>query len=138
MKKHHRIMIAFTVFLSGMALVPFVAFPSEQISWQQFEDVYQPPTTEVDIRDLAFDPDPIIVPAGTVVRWRNRDNVSHTVTSSPAGMFDSGTLGTDERFEVRFDIPGTYSYLCTIHPSMTGTVIVVAGRFKLYLPMLVR
>ena len=138
MSKYRRILIAVSIVVSGMALLPFVAFPSEQIRWQQFGDAYQPPTTEVEIRNLAFQPDPITIPVGTIVRWRNRDDVAHTITSVPAGMFDSGNLAPDERFEVLFDTPGTYSYECTLHPSMTGTVTVLDTKFRVYLPMLAR
>lgn len=138
MKKNSRILIALTIFLSGMVLVPFVAFPSERIAWQQFADAYQPPDMEVQIRGFAFEPDPILIPAGTTVRWTNKDDVPHVVASDPAGLFNSGTLLPGERFEYRFDAPGSYSYICSIHPSMVATVIVVAQDFKVFLPFVAR
>ena len=138
MRKHARILIALTIFLSGMVLVPFVAFPSEEITWQQFADAYQPSEVDVDIEGFAFVPDPIVVATGTTVRWRNRDEVSHTVTSDPPGLFDSGTLQRGDRFEYRFDVPGTYNYICKIHPTMTGTVIVTGPSIAVYLPLVTR
>lgn len=138
MKRQARTLIALAIFLSGMALVPFVAFPSEAISWQQFADAYQPADKEVSIEGFAFVPDPILVAPGTTVRWTNNDSVPHTVTSDPAGLFDSGTLEPGESFEYRFDDPGTYPYLCTIHPTMTGTVIVSDQIFSIYMPLVTR
>lgn len=138
MQKHARILIALTIFMSGMALVPFVAFPSERITWQQFADAYQPEDVEVSIEGFAFVPDPILIAPGTKVRWTNNDSVPHTVTSDLAGLFDSGTLQPGEKFDFRFDAPGSYSYTCTLHPSMTGTVIVSDRLFTLYLPFVAR
>jgi plastocyanin len=138
MQKHARILIALAIFLSGMALVPFVAFPSAAITWQQFADAYEPSDKEVSIEGFAFVPDPIIIPPGTKVRWTNNDSVSHTVTSNPAGLFDSGPLEPGDDFDFRFEEPGTYTYSCTIHPSMTGTVIVTDQSFRLYIPLVTR
>jgi plastocyanin len=138
MQKHARILIAFAIFLSGMALVPFAVFPSTQITWQQFADAYQPSEKQVSIEDFAFKPDTLIVTPGTTVRWTNNDSVAHTVTSDPAGTFDSGTLQPGESFEVLFDTPGIYPYLCTLHPFMHGTVIVSEQVFSIYLPVVTR
>jgi plastocyanin len=138
MQKHTRILVALSIFVSGMALAPFVAFPSERITWQQFADAYQPLDEVVSIEGFTFTPDPILVAAGTTVRWTNNDSVPHTVTSSPAGLFDSGTLLPGESFEFRFDTPGSYPYFCAIHPIMTGTVMVWDQVFRTYLPFVVR
>jgi plastocyanin len=68
--------------------------------------------------------------------------VAHTVTSDPPGAFDSGPLQPGESFEYLFDTPGTYRYLCTLHPFVTGTetgtVIVSEQVFSIYLPMVTR
>jgi plastocyanin len=138
MQKLARILIALTIFLSGMALLPFAAFPSDRITWQQFADAYEPADKEVSIEGLAFVPDSILVVPGTTVRWTNNDNVTHTVTSDPAGLFNSGPLQPGESFEYRFDAPGSYSYICTIHPSMTGAVIVLDPDLTVYLPFVTR
>lgn len=77
------------------------------------------------IDNFTFDPHRLTVAAGTKVTWINRDDVPHTVTS-PARprLLDSSTLDTDQSFSHVFTAPGTYDYYCTVHPKMTGQVIV--------------
>jgi amicyanin len=79
--------------------------------------------TAVKISGLAFDPANITVPMGTVVTWTNLDSVPHTVTSD-TGVFESGTLSRNATFSYTFNSRGTFSYSCTIHPSMKGKVVV--------------
>lgn len=82
----------------------------------------------VEIRDYAFSPDASYVPAGTTVVWRNLDSVQHTVTSTTtnaSARFDSGVIDPGGNFSRLFQEPGTYDYLCLIHPSMKARVIVV-------------
>jgi plastocyanin len=80
---------------------------------------------KVVIDNFTFRPATLTVPAGTAVTWVNHDDVPHTVTS-PARprLLDSPTLDTDESFTHVFKDPGTYDYYCTVHPRMTGQVIV--------------
>jgi plastocyanin len=77
----------------------------------------------VAIEDFAFSPDALRVKAGTKVTFTNRDGFDHTVTATDKS-FDSGHLPEDGTFERTFDAPGTYPYLCSIHNSMTGSVVV--------------
>lgn len=82
-----------------------------------------PPSQDtVDIRDYGYHPQDITVPAGTTVTWVQDDSTIHTVTD--AGSFDSGTLSKGQRYSHTFRTPGTYAYVCTIHPAMRGTVTV--------------
>ncbi len=82
-------------------------------------------TVTVSIVDNAFTPKTITVPVGTTVRWTNNGNLPHTVTStSNPKAFDSGTLNPGDSFEFTFKTAGQFPYRCSIHPSMTGTVIV--------------
>jgi plastocyanin len=74
-------------------------------------------------RDFMFAPAAITVRAGTTVTWINRDEEPHTVVSD-TGLFRSGALDTNQSFSFRFDKPGVYHYLCSIHPRMVGTVVV--------------
>jgi plastocyanin len=74
-------------------------------------------------RDFMFAPVAMTVQAGSTVTWTNKDDEPHTVVSD-SGLFRSGAMDTNESFSYRFDKPGTYHYLCSIHPRMTGTVIV--------------
>lgn len=80
-------------------------------------------SASVSIKDFAFDPSTITVPAGTTVIWTNLDTVPHTVTDTK-GKFDSGIMGQGNVFNYTFTDPGTYSYYCTIHPYMKGQVVV--------------
>jgi plastocyanin len=80
-------------------------------------------TAEVKIDNFSFGPQTITVPAGTTVTWTNRDDIPHTVVSTD-GVFKSKVRDTDEKFSFTFDKAGTYPYYCTIHPKMTGKVVV--------------
>jgi plastocyanin len=73
------------------------------------------------MEDIQFKPATIQVSVGDTVTWINEDSATHTITGQD---FDSGNLGQGEIFTYTFDEAGTYDYECTIHPSMTGTVIV--------------
>ena len=65
----------------------------------------------------------ITISAGATVRWTNYDLHTHTVTSD-TGLWDSGELAPNNRHSYTFSKPGTYTYHCTVHPGMKGTVIV--------------
>src|SRR4249920_1424822 len=75
------------------------------------------------IKDFSFAPTTITVHAGTTVTWRNLDPEVHTVVSE-TGLFRAGALDQDDTFTYRFDQPGTYRYLCGVHPKMVGTIVV--------------
>ncbi len=83
----------------------------------------KPETTEVKIDNFSFGPGTLTVPVGTTVTWTNRDDIPHTVVSTE-GAFKSKVLDTDEKFAYTFSKAGTYPYFCSIHPKMTGKVIV--------------
>ncbi|MGH2418709.1 MAG: cupredoxin domain-containing protein [Candidatus Limnocylindria bacterium] len=80
----------------------------------------------VQIAEFAFTPAVVTVNVGDTVTWTNLDAVVHTATST-AGTFDSGDLAQGQSFTVTFTAPGTYPYVCTPHPSMTGTIVVAAA-----------
>lgn len=77
----------------------------------------------VRIADFTFSPATLEVEAGTTVTFTNEDGFAHTATAKDKS-FDSGNLEQDATFEQTFDTPGTYEYLCAIHNSMTGSVVV--------------
>ena len=83
-------------------------------------------THAVAIADFAFSPATLMITAGDTVTWTNEDQIEHTSTST-TGAFDSGLLAQDESFSVTFTTQGTYDYLCTPHPSMTGQIVVQAA-----------
>lgn len=80
-------------------------------------------TTSVAIKGFAFKPGTITVKAGATVVWTNNDSVDHNVTFD-GNAIASLDLGTNDTFSHTFATPGTYHYICTIHPFMHGTVIV--------------
>jgi amicyanin len=77
----------------------------------------------VTIDNFSFMPTTLTVPAGTKVTWINHDDVPHNVISVDK-KFASPVLDTDEEFSYNFTDPGTYEYYCSIHPKMTGKVVV--------------
>ncbi len=81
------------------------------------------PATDVKIDNFAFAPDTLTVAVGTTVTWTNRDDIPHTVVSTD-GTFKSKVRDTDETFSYKFEKAGTYSYFCSIHPKMTGKIVV--------------
>jgi plastocyanin len=83
------------------------------------------PSSEVAVKidNFSFSPATITIPAGTTVRWTNRDDIPHTVVSDDK-TFKSKPLDTDEQFTYTFTKAGTYSYFCSIHPRMTAKVVV--------------
>jgi plastocyanin len=80
-------------------------------------------TTSITIDNFSFTPREITVAAGTMVTWVNHDDVPHTVVSTDK-KFRSKALDTDDRFSFTFTDAGTYAYFCSVHPMMTGKVIV--------------
>jgi plastocyanin len=81
------------------------------------------PATEVKIDNFVFSPNAVTVPAGTTIHWTNRDDIPHNVVAEDKS-FKSKVMDTDESFSYTFTKPGTYTYFCSIHPKMTGKVVV--------------
>jgi|SRR5690348_4311621 len=79
--------------------------------------------SDVSIKNFAFTSNNISVTKGTTVKWTNNDGVTHTVTADD-GSFDSGSLTNGASFSHTFSTAGTYTYHCSIHTTMTGTVTV--------------
>jgi plastocyanin len=75
------------------------------------------------IKNFDFAPMSLTVKAGASVTWKNLDGEPHTVTSVD-GVFRSGAIDQNESFTFKFDKPGTYKYLCSIHPKMRAAIIV--------------
>jgi len=78
---------------------------------------------EVKIDNFSFGPQTLTVPVGATVTWTNRDDIPHTSVSTD-GLFKSKVMDTDEKFSYTFAKAGTYQYYCSIHPKMTGQVVV--------------
>jgi plastocyanin len=103
--------------LAAAVLAPAAIFPTAFV---------QAAETEVNIDQFTFYPQRITVKAGTTVTWTNEDDVPHTVASS-IKFFKSKTLDTADKFSFTFTTPGTYAYICSVHPYMTGAVVVEAA-----------
>jgi plastocyanin len=80
-------------------------------------------SASVSMAGRAFSPSTITIAAGGSVTFRNDDDRAHTVTASD-GAFNSSTIGEGGSWKRTFKAAGTFSYLCAIHPEMTGKVVV--------------
>ena len=78
---------------------------------------------QVSISNFAFSPQVITVAVGTTVVWTNQDDDPHTVTANDKS-FHSTAMDTNERFSFTFTRPGEFAYFCSLHPHMTGKVVV--------------
>jgi plastocyanin len=77
----------------------------------------------VQIKDFAYHPATLQIPAGTTVTWTNDDPVPHTA-SAKDGSFNTGNIATGQSVSLDFTKAGTFDYVCLYHPTMTGTIIV--------------
>jgi plastocyanin len=107
--------IAILAFLVGALGVAFAPGASAQA----------PPPVAVTIMGYSFSPATLSVPVGTTVTWTNHDAAPHNVVSSgPGGPLHSPTLQQGQSWSYTFTTAGTFTYYCSIHPDMTGTVTV--------------
>jgi amicyanin len=79
--------------------------------------------TEVEIGNFTFAPQRITVKVGATVTWINEDDIPHAVASS-SRAFKSKALDSEDKFSFTFRTPGTYEYFCSLHPHMTGAIVV--------------
>ncbi len=108
---------------SGMALAHDMAGMAGMTPSPMQVAAAEPNTITID--NFSFGPQTLTVAPGTTVTWINHDDEPHTVVNAgDPRAFKSGALDTDDKFTVTFDKPGTYDYFCSIHPHMTGTVVV--------------
>jgi plastocyanin len=82
--------------------------------------------TQVQIDNFTFAPQRVTVKAGTTVTWINDDDIPHTIASSTK-LFKSKALDTKDQFSFTFSTPGVYEYFCSLHPHMTGAIVVEAA-----------
>jgi plastocyanin len=87
-------------------------------------DVAPAKKQQVAIQNFAFEPKTLTVPVGTRVVWTNRDEEPHVVTSAGGQFVSSKALDGGDSYGVTFSKAGTYTYYCSIHPMMVGTIIV--------------
>ena len=84
-----------------------------------------PAPAAVTIGNFTFKAQVLTVKPGTTVTWTNADDIPHTVTSS-AGLFKSKVLDSGDKFSFTFAKAGQFGYFCSLHPHMTGTIVVNA------------
>jgi plastocyanin len=77
----------------------------------------------ISLDNFGFAPERVAIPVGATMTWTNHDDVPHTIVST-AQAFKSPVLDTDEQFSYRFAERGTYPYYCSLHPKMTGQIVV--------------
>ena len=75
------------------------------------------------IDNFVFGPERLTVKVGTTVTWNNHDDIPHTVAAKDRA-FKSKVMDTDESYSFTFATPGEYTYFCSLHPHMTGTIVV--------------
>ena len=78
------------------------------------------------IDNFTFNPQKLTVKAGNTVTWTNKDDIPHAIATA-SKQFKSKTLDTDDAYSFTFTTPGSYEYFCSLHPHMTGTVVVEAA-----------
>ena len=78
----------------------------------------------IEIKDFAFNPQTLTVKSGEKITWVNRDEEPHTVVSVEKQFKKSSALDTDQEFTITAGAPGIYTYFCSVHPKMTGTIVV--------------
>ena len=109
------------VFLSALFLLTVLALHANNLSARAHAI-----DTIVTIDNFTFEPQRLMVKAGTTVTWVNQDDIPHLVASTTR-LFKSKALDTDDKFSFTFTTPGVYDYFCSLHPHMTGTIVVEAG-----------
>jgi amicyanin len=83
----------------------------------------QAANSEVKIDNFTFAPQRVTVKAGATVTWINGDDIPHAIASS-SKLFKSKALDSEDKFSFTFTTPGTYEYFCSLHPHMTGAIVV--------------
>ena len=79
---------------------------------------------QVTIGNFTFGPTALVVKPGTTVTWLNGDDIPHTVVAADTKTFRSKVLDSGDKFSFTFTKPGAYAYFCSIHPHMTGKIVV--------------
>ena len=133
MVKKNSVLIALVV-IAGAIVATYVLSGNMNMGVEGSGNSIQQPTASIPsnstvVRIVAnagsnsFSPNPVEVKVGETVTWINDDSGRHTVTSKN-GVFDSGMMGKGQSFSFTFDKAGEYSYHCSPHPNMVGTVVV--------------
>ncbi len=115
--------VSVAVAIAVMAVADWSVGERSVVAGSQAKPAAATANMDVKIDNFSFGPTTITVAVGTTVTWTNRDDIPHTVVSTD-GVFKSKVMDTDEKFSFTFTKAGTFAYFCSIHPKMTGTVVV--------------
>ncbi|ABX05834.1 MAG TPA: hypothetical protein DEF47_02510 [Herpetosiphon sp.] len=125
----------YTISSEFMALETQVATVTVVLNQTVIQDFDFATTQTINIQNFRFSPSPITVTLGTSILWRNLDASTHTTTRGQMPfIWDSGDLSQNQDYAVTFDQVGTFSYVCSLHGSMQGTVVVTPPMQNTYLP----
>ena len=113
------------VWIAGAVMPVLIAMPLLLVGSPSVKANDQPSAANVAVKidNFVFGPQAITVPVGTTVTWTNSDDIPHTAVSTD-GVFKSKVMDTNEKFSYTFTKAGTYPYYCSVHPKMTGQVVV--------------
>jgi plastocyanin len=111
------------VFIFAVSLTSLSFTGKEVVNQTAISQNNQTDKNQINIDNFSFGPATLTIPVGAKVTWINHDDVPHIVTNTDKS-FVSPVLDTDQQFSYVFTAPGTYSYYCSIHPKMTGKIIV--------------
>jgi plastocyanin len=125
-KGKEKMMMRRSVWMAGLAAATMIAvllLLAATATVKANASQAQGKTAEAKIDNFSFSPATLNVAVGTTVTWTNHDDIPHTVVSTD-GVFKSKVIDTDEKFSYSFSKAGTFPYYCSVHPKMTGTVVV--------------
>lgn len=123
--RHTNRMQQLSILLVGLLTLVILPLTVFEVQTQQRTQEYAATTTQVSIYDYGFSPGVLTVHVGDIVTWTNTSSsIPHTVTSQ--GVWDSGNMKPGDSFSYQFQTPGTFSYVCSYHSVMTGTIVVLA------------
>jgi plastocyanin len=108
-----------------LSAISFVLLSNFTLAQAEKDAVDGAKKNQIVIKDFHFSPQTITVKSGEKLTWINRDEEPHTVVSVEKQFKKSSALDTDQEFTITAGAPGTYTYFCSVHPKMTGTIIVV-------------
>jgi amicyanin len=111
----------FRLGIAGLAIILLMVAGRAKSSG--FAATEEKQAVEIKIDNFVFTPNTLTVAAGSTVRWTNRDDIPHNVVTDDKTI-KSKVMDTDESFSYTFTKPGTYNYFCSIHPKMTGKIVV--------------
>jgi plastocyanin len=114
------------LFYTGVLAVLLAAIVFVSCSKSNHSSSNAPTAASVSIKNMEFSPGSVSVTTGATITWMNSDTTIHTVTADD-GSFNSGNISVGATYTRVFSTAGTFAYHCTLHPEMTGKVVVAAA-----------